>query len=294
MKKAGYYIFYSLAWLISLLPFWILYGMADLIALILHYLIGYRKKVVRINLQKAFPEKNKKQLRRIERSFYRHLADLFVEVVKLINISQETLKKRYRLENPELLNRYAKEERDIIIVMGHYGNWEWMCSLPKQTNLRLAGLYKPLKNKHFDRLFYSFRSRFGLELIPMHQVLREMINRQGKQSGKAYVLIADQSPVWEEIDYWTPFLNQPTPVYLGPEKLSRKFNMPVVFLDIRKKKRGHYSARIVELIHESKNTAAHQITNIHVQYLEQVIQEQPEYWMWSHRRWKHKPTEKGA
>ncbi|MFN8241249.1 MAG: lysophospholipid acyltransferase family protein [Bacteroidales bacterium] len=288
MEATGYYIFYALNWLITLLPLRILYIFSDILFIFLYWFPGYRRKVVDENLRNAFPEKSEKERAVIARKFYSHLCDMFIETFKLPNMSRKEALKRFRIENPEVLQGLFEKKKDVIAVIGHYNNWEIMNSLPLQSDYTFVSIYKPLKNKHFDKFLVKTRSRFGMVLTPMSHILRELISFRSKGTLTVSSFLSDQTPAKTDIHYWTRFLNQETAVYLGAEKIATKYNMAVAFFELRKVKRGYYSLRIEVLFEETRGLPEHVITDTHVKHLESLILEHPEYWVWSHRRWKHK------
>jgi KDO2-lipid IV(A) lauroyltransferase len=192
------------------------------------------------------------------------------------------------IKNPELISRLYSEGRDVIAVLGHYCNWELMTILPKLFDFQFISVYKPLKNKYFDRLLMKFRGRYGNVLTPMSMVIRELINYKRQNLRTFTALLSDQTPAREDIHYWTKFLNQDTPVYLGSEKIARKYGMAVVFLNYKKVKRGFYSITYELICENASDMPEYAVTEAHVRRLEEIINENPEYWIWSHRRWKHK------
>jgi len=288
IKKAVSYIGIFFLYLLSLMPFWFLYLISDLLYLLVYHVAGYRRKVVQQNLQNAFPEKSVEERKRIERKFYHHFCDLVLETVKAISISPKQLNKRIVATNPELINKVLSSNRKVIGVAGHYCNWELLAlSITSNIDRKFIIIYKPLTNKVFDKFFIRTRSRFKGIPVAMKIVLRKMVEL--KNEPFLTVLLGDQTPVRHEATYFTNFLNQPTPVFLGVEKMAKSFDCGVYFCDMRKVKRGCYTYTAVPLIEDAKAAAPHEITKAHVQYLEKVIREQPEYWLWSHRRWKFKP-----
>jgi KDO2-lipid IV(A) lauroyltransferase len=288
MDAVAFYIFYGFLWTITLLPLRVLYVISDLLYIIVYHIAGYRKKVVRNNLKNAFPEKTDAERASIERKFYRHLSDMFVEAVKFIHLSEKKNRERLVITNPELLSRLHSEGRDVIAVLGHYGNWEYLNILPLLTDYTIISVYRPLKNKYFDKLIISFRTRYGHILTPMSSVIREIIRHKNNNRRTFTALLSDQTPAKGDIHYWTRFLNQDTPVYLGAEKISTKYGMAVVFLNFKKVKRGYYSITCELICDNAAEMPVNAITEAHVKRLEEIIREKPEYWIWSHRRWKHK------
>ncbi|RYZ92542.1 MAG: lauroyl acyltransferase, partial [Sphingobacteriaceae bacterium] len=223
--------------------------------------------------------------------FFRYFADLMVEIIKGITISKKELDKRMVPRDFDVVQGYLDQGRSVIGATGHYGNWEWtgqaFCMLTDKTRIIV---YKPLTNKVFEDFFVNMRARFGGTLVEMKNTMRKMI--QFKKDLFISVLVADQTPVKHEAHYFTNFLNQPTAVFLGIEKLAKLIDAPVVFCNIQRIKRGYYTYTFVPLVSEPKQTDEHEITELHVKYLEEMIRQQPEYWLWSHRRWKFKPEDK--
>ncbi len=288
IKKGLFRLGIFFLYLVSLLPFWILYLIADFLFIVLYYLIGYRRHVTQENLHNAFPNKTQQERAHIEKEYYKYLADLIVETVKMISISEAEMKRRTVPTNPEIIEHYFSHGKSISAVAGHYCNWEWAGSEFSISN-PLFIIYKPLNNELFDEFFKKVRAKFGGKPIAMRQTLRTML--QHKNELTVTVFAGDQTPVREDTTYFTNFLNQPTSVFLGIEKIARMIDSVVIFYDMRRVKRGYYSYTIVPLIENAKETAQYEITNAHVKYLETMINREPQYWLWSHRRWKFKPED---
>ena len=288
IKKGLFRLGIFFLYLVSLLPFWILYLIADLLFVTLYHIISYRRNVVQENLRNAFPDKTEQERSHIEKEYYKYLADLIVETVKMISISEAEMKRRVVCTNPEIIDHYFGLGKSISAVAGHYCNWEWAGS-EFSTSRRLFIIYKPLHNELFDEFFKKVRAKFGGVLVPMKQTLRTMV--QHKDELTVTVFAGDQTPVREETNYFTDFLNQPTAVFLGIEKIAKLIDSVVIFYDMRRVKRGYYSYTIVPLVENAKETAPYEITNSHVKYLETMINREPQYWLWSHRRWKFKPED---
>lgn len=256
----------------------------------LYHLLGYRKKVVLANLRNSFPEKTEEEINHICKKYYRHLCDLFLEILKTLTISKKGMIKHSPLspDAVKLFNRLADEKKSIIVVMGHQGNWEWAGNafsvLCKQ---QLYVIYHPLSNKSFNRLMHKIRTRFDAKTVAMRDTFKEMLisKRSGEISATAF--IADQTPPPENA-YWTQFLNQDTPVFRGTELIAKKLNYPIVYASIKKIKRGYYEVNAEILEEHPDQTSEGIISELHTRKLEQNILEQPETWLWSHRRWKHK------
>lgn len=287
----GAILFYCLLpflYLISLLPFPVFYLFSDFIYFLLYRVVGYRKKVVFENLKNSFPEKSYNELKKIEKDFYRYLCDLFLETIKTLTISRSEAVKRckFNAKTTLVFNELANKNQSCIIVMGHYGNWEWAGnSFSLQCKQQLYVIYHPLSNKYFDKLMYDLRTRFGTKLYAMKDTMREMIRNKNEINATAF--IADQTPSPDSA-YWTTFMNQDTPVFWGTEKIAQKLNYPIVYITIKKIKRGYYEVDSELLINEPKNTSLGEISELHTRKLESDIITQPSIWLWSHRRWKHK------
>jgi len=249
----------------------------------------YRKKVIITNLKNSFPDKTSKEIEAIASEFYQNLADIIVEVVKMRTLSAEDLKKRVKL-NAELPIKYLQEKKSVIVLTGHLGNWEWLllacCSITNANQSALLAVYRPLHNKKFDKLMLELRTKFGAVAVAEHKVLRELSARKNETKGLA--MVADQTP-GGDIRYWTNFLNQETGFFTGAEKLARLTEMPVLFANIKRIKRGYYEVDF-ELIDEPPFDDKNQNSIIEKfsKRLEAAIIQNPSQWLWSHRRWKHK------
>lgn len=288
MNAVTYYIFYGINWVMTLLPLSILYLFSDLLYLILYYLIGYRRKVVATNLRNSFPEISDRELKVIEKKFYKHLADIIIETLKLTHMSVAEQKKRFTYTNLEVIDKLRAENRDVIAILGHYNNWEWPTLLPYYLKYKIVIIYKPLQNKYFNNFINSQRSKFGIVLTPTSLVIREIIKYKKENIKTLSVFISDQIPSKDDIKYWTTFLNQDTAVFTGAGKIAAKYDMAIVNFHIQKVKRGYYNLHVELLNDHTAGLSETEITETHVRKLEQIINDKPEYWIWSHRRWKHK------
>jgi len=286
LSRLGTFFLY----LVSLLPFWFLYLIADIIFVILYYIIGYRRKVVQENLRNSFPEKPETERKSIEKKYFKYMADLMIETIKSVSMSKRSVQRRMICTNPETMEHYFSQGKSIIAAAGHYGNWEMAClSFGFLTDKRRMIVYKPQSNEVFTEFFNKTRSRFGATMISMRQTLRKMIEYKNELTFT--VLASDQTPTLQDAKYFMTFLNQPTAVFLGIEKLTKVVNSVVVFYRIDLVKRGHYTYTFVPLVENPAETKPYEITEIHVKYLEDLIREKPEFWLWSHRRWKLKPSD---
>ena len=286
MGALGYYAVLPLLYGLALLPLPVLYLLSDLCYLLIYHVIGYRKAVVRANLRNSFPERSTTELRAIERRFYRWFCDLWLETLKTLTLSGEGVKRMVQMGDHEALKRYHAQGRSVILVMGHLGNWELGGARFSQLGLHpLYVIYHPLSNPHFERLIAHMRTRLGNRLYAMNEVLRSMLRDRHQVTATAF--IADQSPPPESAT-WLTFLGQDTAVFNGTEKIARKLGYPVLYVWIRRERRGRYRMNIEELVADPTATAPGEISAIHSARLERDIRLQPEVWLWTHRRWKHK------
>ncbi|WP_379085629.1 lysophospholipid acyltransferase family protein [Pedobacter sp. UC225_65] len=273
---------------LSLLPLSVLYLLADGFYVLVYYVFGYRKKVVRENLLNSFPEKKLEEIISIEKTFFKYLASLIFEVIKMKSISAKELNKRVKFINVDLVEAYLKNKESVLFCSAHYGNYEWVCM---GIGMAFSGehypIYKPLSNEAFDNWFLKMRSRYGNHMIAMRQTLRAI--QSNKNQATMFTFGSDQAPSKEESNYWTTFLHQEASIQLGLEKIARKTNRPVFYLKISYKKRGYYEVDCVPICLEPAKTTEFEITEMHTHFLEDMIKEVPAYWLWSHRRWKYKP-----
>lgn len=269
------------------MPFWVLYRLSDILYFVIYYLVGYRKKVVRTNLCNSFPAKNQQERRSIEKKFYRHFCDLIVESVKLFSISKKEINKRFTIQNPELINQYARNNQSVILVGGHYNNWEILAvGISQQIELQAVGLYSKLKNDFFNRIMLQSRGKYGLRLVSTRETSSYFLNESHKNT--VTIFGADQSPTHSKTVYWMDFLNQETAVATGTERFAKLYNYPVIFGAISKVKRGYYSFKM-DLISDNPSVEPLEfITQKHTSMLEKQIKDLPEYWLWTHKRWKRK------
>lgn len=270
-----------------------IYILSSFFHFILYHILGYRKSVVRENLQNAFPNKDKKELREIEKKFYLHLSDLFLETIKYRNISSKELSKRCTIKNLELIKSYEQQKKSFICLQAHYGNWEWTTYINQITKHRVLSVYKPLHDSIMDKFMINTRKHFGAKPVSKNNILRVLARREKAGKLSAVGLVSDQVPDVNTQTYWRTFLNQDTPVFTGAEKLAKTFDMPVVFLYSRKVKRGYYEMEFVNITETPKQLPSFEITDRYIDIIENIIKKEPEYWIWSHKRWKRKrPQEK--
>lgn len=280
---------YQFVYILSLLPLRILYGLSDMLALLLYYGIRYRRKVVRKNLVNSFPDKGLSEIRSIEKDFYRYFCDYIVETIKLASISEKEMKKRMRFENTELLEKAFAQGRSVAFYLGHYCNWEWVSSMPVNFQGRpvvFGQVYHPLRNHSFDLMMLRIRGHFGAVSIPKNDILRVLAGwrKEGKQNIVGY--ISDQIPKMDNIHHWMTFLHQNTPVFTGAERLAKIMGDVVAYGDIRRVKRGHYVMRCELISEDASKESQFAVTEKYFHLMEATIQRAPQYWLWSHNRWK--------
>jgi len=273
---------------LSLLPLPFLYFISNGVYILLYYVFGYRRKVVRENLRRAFPERNLAEIEAIEKRFFKYLASLIFEIVKMSNISKKEIRKRFLFKNKELIQAHLNRGQSVLFCSAHYGNWEWgTLGIGLNFSADHYPIYKPLSNPTFDSWFKKVRSRFGNKLIAMRQTLRALEASKNKPS--MFSFGNDQAPSKDESHYWTTFMNQQTSVQLGLEKIAKKTNQPIFYLKVNCIKRGYYEVDCVPLCLNPKQTSEYEITEVHTRFLEEIIRNDPTYWLWSHRRWKYQP-----
>jgi KDO2-lipid IV(A) lauroyltransferase len=283
-------LFYLVIIPISRLPFFVLYLFSDFLFLVIYKIIGYRTKVVYQNIRNSFPEKTEQEIKSIEKKFYSHLCDLIVESIKAFTISSDDARKRMVDRNIDLVNKYKKTGKHVVMVGGHYGNWElFAITIGISLDYKALALYVPLTNKFINSKITSSRSKYGLEMLSIKSIKEKL----GDLNNDLYTIIfgADQAPRKSQRAYWMTFLNQETGVQYGTEKFAKDFDAVVIFANIYKVKRGYYELEYELLCENPNETEYGFITHEHTKRLERVIQNQPEYWLWSHRRWKHKRPE---
>jgi KDO2-lipid IV(A) lauroyltransferase len=286
MKFIVYIIVYTILWLTARLPLKIIYLVSDFFYLVVYYIIGYRKDIVFKNLALVFPAYSEKEIRTIAKRFYKHFTDVLIESALMPFFSYERSSKHLVYKNPELLERLYDDGRFIIGIGAHYGNWEYLIHIEKKFRYRFLAIYKPLKNKYFDRFVKRSRSRFGSITVEMKQVGRTLFGMKKDKMQVFCGFLTDQRPVLQHIRYWTKFLGLDTPVYLGPEKLAKKLEAAVVYISIRKLRRGMYEMEFDLIAENAAQVESHDITEAHIRLLEKLIREEPAYWLWSHNRWK--------
>ena len=285
--KILYYVT-SIVWYgVSLLPMRLLYVLSSMLYYILYYVVRYRRKVVAGNLASSFPEKSDVELTTIKKDFYRFFCDYIVESVKLLTMSREDLKRRMVFKGVDTVEAAVNEGQSCAVYLGHYCNWEWITSLPLwiTPQAQCGQIYHPIENRDLDMLFLKLRQRMGAVCIPMQDTLRYILEYRNKKQPVVIGYISDQKPHWVNIHHWVDFLNHDTPVLTGTERIARKMNHAVFYLDVHRLRRGYYEAEFKLITRDPKAMQEFELTDIYYRMLEESIRQAPAYWLWTHQRW---------
>lgn len=288
MKLLIFIIVYPLIWILSILPMRLLYIISDFFRFIVFGLVGYRKKVVVENLKMAFPDKSDKEIKKIARKFYKHFVDLIFESIKAFTISEKEVLKRYKYKNPELVNNLTKEGKSIILLGAHQANWEWSFSLPLVLDTQVFGAYTRLTNKYFEKAVKNSRTKFGIEGLKTSETIKGIHKNYLKKIQGAYILLSDQSPQVHKTHYWTEFFGIKVPIHTGAEILAKRYNFTVINYTVKKIKRGYFETEFELITDSPKDFENYQITDKYLEITERNIKEQPECYLWTHKRFKHK------
>lgn len=288
MQLFIYLLIFPFLWFISKLPFQLIYILSDVVYVLIYNVFTYRKKVVIDNLRLAFPEYSKSQHEAIAKKFYKHLCDLTLESIKSISMSKEEAKKRFKFEGLSVFSDLEQKNKSAIVILGHYGNWEWIFVLQEFVNHKGYGVYKQLKNKYFDKLVKAIRAKYDSYLITTKETVKilEEVNARGELTVGGF--ISDQSPKKEKAFHWQDFMGINVPVHTGAEMLSKKLDHALVFARITKVKRGFYQCKFELITDEPKLFPDYEITDHFLTLLEKQIREEPAYYLWTHKRWKHR------
>ena len=288
MQFLVYIIAYPFLWLVSILPFRIFYWLSDFVYFLVYYIIGYRKKIVRANLALALPHLSDEERLIIEKKSYQHLCDMFLEMIKTLTISPDQMNKRFVVTNIEVVKEYENKGKSIMLIASHYASWEWLITMNQKLSLRGVGVYKKLANKYFDKLVRDIRSKYNTQLVQTDKTIPLISENQKKGIQCVYGLASDQSPKVDRIFHWNSFMGVEVPVHTGPEMLAKKYDMTVVFAKVKKVKRGYYELTIIPLSDNPKSVPNFGITHSYIKEVEKQIYEAPEYYFWTHNRWKHR------
>lgn len=288
MQFLLYILLYPILFLISILPFRLLYVFSDCVYILVYRIIGYRKKTVRENLALALPHLSEKERLVIEKKSYKHLCDMFLEMIKTMTISVKEIEKRFKFKNIDYYLELEKEGKSIALMCGHYASYEWSISINSQITFDGFAIYKRINNKYFDDLVKKIRSRFKAYLITTKETVPTIESNNEKGVKGLYGFASDQSPQVKQKTYWSNFMGIEVPVYTGAEMLAKKFDMNIMFMKIKKVKRGFYEAELELLTNDAKSNPDYEITEIFLRKVEQQILEAPEFYLWTHKRWKHR------
>ena len=287
MQLLVYILIYPILWIISILPFPIFYLFSDFICFLTYNIIGYRKKVVRANIKLALPHLSDKERLAIEKKFYSHMCDMFLEMIKTITISQKEIEKRFTFSNMDVYYDLEKKNKSIALMCAHYASYEWVVSMNYHINCKGFGIYKKLANPYFDKLVKRIRSKFKAELITTKQTIPTIAENHKNHVLGLYGFASDQSPKANAAYHWAPFMGHIVPVHTGAEILAKRFDMNVIFLKVKKVKRGYYEASFEILSEDVKSVPNYEITDKFLKLVEEQIYEAPEFYLWTHKRWKH-------
>ena len=288
MQRLTFILVYPIILLISILPFSLLYFLSTIFYILVYHLVGYRKKVVRKNLKLTLPHLSPKERQKIEKKFYLHFCDLFLEMIKTFTISKTAINKRFTFTNIALLREFEAKNKSIILMCGHYASYEWLISLNDFLNYKGYAIYKKINNTYFNKLALNIRSKYKTTLIDNREAYPIMSQNQKKGILGTYGFVADQSPMLSKTMYWQHFMGIEVPVHVGAEILAKKLNMSLIYVNIEKVKRGHYQCTFIPLAENPNTIPNYEITNEYLKLVEKQIYKNPEYYLWTHKRWKHK------
>ena len=292
MQLVIYLLLYPLLYILSILPFRLLYAFSDFLYLIIYRVFGYRKKVVRDNLKLVYPDKSEKELKQITKLFYHHLCDMMVESIKSITIGADTMRAHFTFKNIELIKELEAKNRSIVLMCAHYGSWEWIFILQTYVSHKGYAVYKKLSNPYFDKLFKRVRAKYNSHLITTKQTIPTLI--KSKQNGELTIngFVSDQSPRLSKTHHWGSFMGIDIPVFTGAEMLAKKLDMSVVFFKVKRLKRGYYETTFELMAENPMEYPDYEITDDFLKRVEKQIHEAPQYYLWTHKRWKHRNKNK--
>ena len=288
MQLLAYILIYPILWFVSILPFRLLYAVSDFLFILMYHVFRYRKQTVKDNLRLVFPEKSDLEIKIITKKFFHHFCDMILESIKSMNISLESMKARYTFKNLDIIKEFEKQNKSIVIMCAHYGSWEWIFILQTYTTHRGYGIYKRLQNKYFDRLVKSIRARYNSYLITTKETFSVLEDAKKKGILSMNGFASDQSPKKHKAHHWNEFMGIKVPVHTGAEMLAKKLDMPVLFFAVERKKRGYYQATFQTLAENPTDFKDYEITDKFLKLVENQIHDAPEYYLWTHKRWKHR------
>lgn len=292
MQLVVYVLLYPILYLISILPFRVLYAFSDFLYLIIYRIFGYRKKVVLDNLKLVYPDKSKMELKRIMKLFYHHLCDMMVESIKSLTISADSMRAHFTFKNIEVIKELESKNRSIILMCAHYGSWEWIFILQTYVSHKGYAVYKKLSNPYFDKLFKRIRAKYNSHLITTKETIPTLM--RSKKNGELTIsgFVSDQSPRIHKTHHWGNFMGIDVPVFTGAEMLAKKLDMSVVFFKVKRLKRGYYETTFELMAENPLEYPDYEITDDFLKRVEKQIHEAPQYYLWTHKRWKHRNKNK--
>lgn len=288
MQLVLYLLAYPLLWILSILPFRILYLISDCCFVLVYYIVGYRRRVVRENIKTTLPYLSENQAKEVEKKSYQHLCDMFLEMIKTLSISTSEIEKRFVFTNLDTYKTLEQENKSIALMCAHYASYEWVISMNRHVQFKGYAIYKKINNQYFDNLVKKIRQRFDANLIHIHETAKVIKANEDKNIKGVYGFASDQSPQLRKKNHWDKFMGIEVPIYTGAEQLAKHFDMNVIYLQVVKVKRGYYQATFEVLTKDVTNIKNYDLMRMYLDKVEAQIQQQPEYYLWTHRRWKHK------
>jgi KDO2-lipid IV(A) lauroyltransferase len=288
MQLLAFVLIYPLLWFVSILPFRLLYAVSDVLYVVLYHIVGYRKQTVQENLKLVFPEKSEAERQLITKRFYHHLCDMILEAIKSMSISVEDMKARFKFTNIELIKEFEKQNKSIVLMCAHYGSWEWIFIIQTYVKFRGYAIYKRLNNRYFDKLVRGIRARYNSYLVTTKETIPTLIENKKKGVLTMNGFVSDQTPKKGKAYHWNTFMGIEVPIHTGAEMLAKKLDMPVIFFSVKRIKRGFYETTFQTLAEQPNEYKNYAITDQFLKHVEQQIIEAPEYYLWTHKRWKHR------
>ncbi|HLS12095.1 MAG TPA: hypothetical protein VK050_08030 [Flavobacteriaceae bacterium] len=288
MQRLLYILVYPIWWGVSILPMPVLYILSDVFFFLTYYVIGYRRKVVKENLALTLPNKTEQERKQIAKEFYAHLCDILVETIKSLTISKKEINRRFKFENPEILQKLYDQDKSVLLMCGHYASWEWSGIVTQHMPYDGLGVYKELRNPYFDKMVKSIREKFGGEIVSNKQIVTKLFRMHRDNQKSLTLILSDQTPKLTDYKHVDTFMGIRVPVFVGTEELAKRLGHIPVYLHVEKIKRGHYSARFIPLTMEPESIPDYGITRMFLDEIEKQIHKAPAYYLWSHKRWKHR------
>ncbi|MDC3274822.1 lysophospholipid acyltransferase family protein [Flavobacteriaceae bacterium] len=288
MQLLAFVLIYPLLWFVSILPFRLLYAVSDVLYVVLYHIVGYRKQTVKENLKLVFPDKSEAERQLITKRFYHHLCDMILEAIKSMSISVEDMKARFKFTNIELIKEFEKQNKSIVLMCAHYGSWEWIFIIQTYVKFRGYAIYKRLNNRYFDKLVRGIRARYNSYLVTTKETIPTLIENKKKGVLTMNGFVSDQTPKKGKAYHWNTFMGIEVPIHTGAEMLAKKLDMPVIFFSVKRIKRGFYETTFQTLAEQPNEYKNYAITDQFLKHVEQQIIDAPEYYLWTHKRWKHR------